>query len=159
MALYYAIDQMRPLRGKLEIRLVRLAIAVGRGFSTECRHHVANPSLIVGGLYLIRSSKDMATVSPILFPIAWRMSARTGNLCVPSPRAMNELRNGWPSILPLTFTKPRVPKNLTESGQTTYVQPPFWVLFCNLAENSLSNFISEPILFCPNYNEQALNIG
>jgi hypothetical protein len=75
--------------------------------------------LIVGGIYLIRSSRDMATVSPTSFPIAWRMSARTGSLCVPLPRAMNELRKGWPLILPLTFTNPRVPKNLTESGQTT----------------------------------------
>ncbi len=68
----------------------------------------------------MRSSRDMATVSPTSFPIAWRMSARTGSLCVPLPRAMNELRKGWPLILPLTFTNPRVPKNLTESGHTTY---------------------------------------
>jgi hypothetical protein len=32
---------------------------------------------------------------------------------------MNELRKGCPSILPLTFTRPRVSKNLTELGQTT----------------------------------------
>jgi hypothetical protein len=74
---------------------------------------------LVGGSYSIRSSKDIATVSPTVFPIAWRMFARTGSLCVPSPRAMNELRKGCRSILPLTFTKPRVPKNLTELGQTT----------------------------------------
>src|SRR6202030_3115023 len=105
-----------------EHRRTRPILAVGKD-PPQCRHHVANPSLIVGGIYLIRSSKDMATVSPTSFPIAWRMSARTGSLCVPLPRAMNELRKGWPLILPLTLTNPRVPKNLTESGQTTYVQP------------------------------------
>ena len=40
--------------------------------------------------------------------------------------------------MPLTLTRPCVPKNLTEFGQTTYVQPPLW-LFCNLAENDLFN--------------------
>jgi hypothetical protein len=58
----------------------------------------AHGRLGIGGIYLIRFSKDMATVSPTVFPIAWRMSARTGSLCVPSPSAMNELRKGWPSI-------------------------------------------------------------
>src|SRR6516165_1626427 len=46
---------------------------------------------------------------------------------------MNELRNGWPSTVPATFTSPRVPKNLTDSGQMTYTQPP--ALFRNLAVN------------------------
>ena len=31
---------------------------------------------------------------------------------------MNELRNGWPSTMPRTFTSPRVPKNAAESGIT-----------------------------------------
>ena len=67
----------------------------------------------------IRSSKNMTTLSPTSYPIAWRISAFTGSLCVPSPRAINELRKGCPSTLPLTFTNPRVPKNSTELGQTT----------------------------------------
>src|SRR5579872_7426219 len=89
----------------------------------------------------MRSSSDMVTVSPTSLPIARRTSAFTGSLCLPSPRAINELRKGCPSILPLTFTKPRVPKNLTEFGQITYVQPPLAELFCNLAENFLSSFM------------------
>src|SRR5882762_9158689 len=57
---------------------------------------------------------------------------------------MNELRKGWPSILPVTLTRPRVPKNLTDSGQTTYVQPPFAGLFCKVATNFLfSNCASD----------------
>src|SRR5882762_9193429 len=42
----------------------------------------------------MRSSSNTLTVSPTFFPMACRMSAFTGSLCVPSPRAMNELRNG-----------------------------------------------------------------
>ena len=53
------------------------------------------------------------------FPIAARMSPATGSLCRPSPRAMNELRNGCPSIVPRTLTSPRVPKNSAEPGMTT----------------------------------------
>ena len=52
-------------------------------------------------------------------PIARRISAVTGSLCVPSPRAMNELRNGCPSTVPRTFTRPRVPKNSAEPGICT----------------------------------------
>src|SRR5262249_43444065 len=39
-----------------------------------------------------------------------------GSMCLPFPIAMNELRNGYPSIVPRIFTRPLVPKNLTESG-------------------------------------------
>lgn len=42
----------------------------------------------------IRSSKRTVTVSPSSFPIALRTSAFMGSLCVPSPIAINELRNG-----------------------------------------------------------------
>ena len=42
-----------------------------------------------------------------------------GSMCVPSPRAMKELRRGWPSTVPATFTGPLVPKKVTESGRTT----------------------------------------
>ena len=59
------------------------------------------------------------TTSPALFPIVFRISALTGSLWVPSPRAMNELENGWPSIVPRTFTSPFVPKTSTDRGQTT----------------------------------------
>src|SRR5262249_10808551 len=55
-----------------------------------------------------------------------------------SPKAMNELRNGWPSTVPRTLIKPRVPKNAAESGITTYVQPPFAGDFCSFALNCLS---------------------
>ena len=34
------------------------------------------------------------------------------------PLAINELRNGWPLIVPRTFTRPRVRKNLTDSSHT-----------------------------------------
>lgn len=43
--------------------------------------------------------------------------SRAVYLCI--AQSINELRKGCRSILPLTFTKPRVPKNLTELGQTT----------------------------------------
>ena len=36
-------------------------------------------------------------MSPTSLPIVRRTSALTGSLCVPSPRAMNEPRNGCPS--------------------------------------------------------------
>jgi len=51
---------------------------------------------------------------------------------------MKELRNGWPSIVPRTFTRPFVPKNEAESGITTYVQPPLAGDFCSFALNFLS---------------------
>src|ERR1700676_2139447 len=94
----------------------------------------------------MRSSNNTVTVSPTFFPIACRTSALTGSLCLPLPRAINELRNGWPSIFPLTLTRPRVPKNLTESGQTTKVQPPFLELFCSLAVNVFFTIFGFPIL-------------
>src|SRR6266567_8390951 len=87
----------------------------------------------------IRSCKTTVTVSSASLPIALRTSALTGSLWVPSPMAMNELRKGWPSIVPRTFTSPRVPKNSTDSGQTTYVQPPFDGLLLSLALNCLFN--------------------
>src|ERR1700676_648906 len=58
-----------------------------------------------------------------------------GSLWVPSPSAMNELANGWPSTVPRTLTRPRVPKKAAESGITTYVQPPLLSLFCSFAVN------------------------
>ena len=42
--------------------------------------------------------KSTSTVSPTFFPIARRRSAFTGSMCVPSPMAMNELRNECSSI-------------------------------------------------------------
>ncbi len=69
--------------------------------------------------YFIRSSNRTVTLSPTSLPMIRLISAFIGSICVPSPIAMNELRNGRPSILPLTLTSPRVPKNLTDSGQTT----------------------------------------
>ena len=42
----------------------------------------------------IRSSNRTLTVSPASFPMAWRILVLTGSLCVPSPIAINELRNG-----------------------------------------------------------------
>jgi hypothetical protein len=45
-------------------------------------------------------------------------------------QAMNELRNGWPSMVPRTLTRPRVLKNAAESGIITYVQPPLAGDFC-----------------------------
>ena len=59
------------------------------------------------------------TVSPSPLPIALRTSAFTGSLWVPSPSAMKELRNGWPSTVPRTLTRPRVPKNSADCGHTT----------------------------------------
>src|SRR6266481_5268752 len=58
-----------------------------------------------------------------------------GSLWVPSPSAMNELANGWPSTVPRTLTRPRVPKKAAESGMITYVQPPLLSLFCSFAVN------------------------
>ncbi len=87
----------------------------------------------------IRFRKSTVTRLPASFPIAARTSAFIGSMCLPSPMAMNELRNGWPSIVPRTFTRPRVPKNATDSGQITYVQPPLPGCFCNMALNRLFN--------------------
>src|ERR1700704_4177471 len=58
-----------------------------------------------------------------------------GSLWVPSPSAMNELANGWPSTVPRTLTRPRVPKKAAESGMITYVQPPLLSFFCSFAVN------------------------
>src|ERR1035441_8695714 len=58
---------------------------------------------------------------------------------------MNELWNGTPSMVPRTLTRPRVPKNSTDGGQTTYVQPPLLGLFCNLAVKRLFNIASDSL--------------
>src|SRR5262249_26961647 len=71
------------------------------------------------GYLSIRSCSNTLTLWPASFPMAFRTAAVTGSLCVPSPIAMNELWNACPSMVPRTFTRPRVPKNLTESGMTT----------------------------------------
>ena len=57
---------------------------------------------------------------------------------------MNELWNGWPSMVPRTLTRPLVPKNSTDSGQIRYVQPPLASLCTKVAVNSL--FIGLPPL-------------
>jgi hypothetical protein len=76
------------------------------------------------------------TASPASLQIAFRMLALTGSVCVPSPIAVNELRKPCPSIVASTFTSPRVRKNATETGITTYVQPPFALLLRRVAVNS-----------------------
>src|SRR5437773_5078684 len=57
---------------------------------------------------------------------------------------MKELWNGTPSMRPLTLTSPRVPKNFTDWGQTTYTQPPGFGLRRNLALNETSR---RPVFF------------
>jgi hypothetical protein len=42
---------------------------------------------------------------------------------------MNALSNGWPSIVPRTFTSPFVPKNSAEPSMTTYVHAPLFSPF------------------------------
>ena len=51
------------------------------------------------------------TVSPSCLSSTRRRSALIGSLCVPSPSGMKELRKSWPSTVPATLTRPRVPKN------------------------------------------------
>src|SRR5258708_38686087 len=79
----------------------------------------------------------MVTLSPTSLAMPARSSALIGNLCVPLPTAMNELLNGRPSTVPLTFTSPRVLKYCAEPGMTTYVHPPLLGLRCNFAVNVL----------------------
>src|ERR1700722_12376045 len=67
----------------------------------------------------ILSSSVTLTVSPGALAIARRISAFTGSLCLPSPNAINELWNGNPSMVPFTFTSPRVPKKAADLGQMT----------------------------------------
>ena len=64
--------------------------------------------------------------------------ALIGSLWVPSPIAMHELWNGWPSTVPRTLTRPLVPTNSTESGSTTWVHPALPGLCCMVARNSPS---------------------
>jgi transposase len=71
-----------------------------------------------GSRQLSRWSRCTRTASPGTLPIARRRAAFTGSLCVPSPSAMNELWNGWPSTVPRTLTSPRVPKNSADPGIT-----------------------------------------
>ena len=66
-----------------------------------------------------RSAITTCTGSPSALPMAVRPAALTGSLWVPSPMAMNDESKGWPSTVPRTFTRPRVPKNSTERGHTT----------------------------------------
>src|ERR1700729_1832280 len=107
-------------------------------FTTEAIEFAETESLCypTGGSYSdIRSSRMTLPESPTFLPIAFKISAFIGSLCVPLPSAMKELRNSWPSTVPRTFTKPRVSKNSTDWGQTTKVQPPFFGLFWIFAVN------------------------
>src|SRR4051794_10993509 len=52
---------------------------------------------------------------------------------------MKELSNGWPSTVPRTLTRPRVPKNSAEPGICTYVQPPGAPLSSRVAVTSVSS--------------------
>src|SRR5260370_22245806 len=79
----------------------------------------------------------MVTLSPVCLAMLARSSALMGNLCVTLPRAMNDLLNGRPSTVPLTFTNPRVLKYCAEPGMTTYVHPPLLGLRRNFAVNVL----------------------
>jgi len=85
------------------------------------------------GYIASRSVRWTVTVSPSSFPICFRSSDLIGNLCVPSPRAMKEVWNGWPSTVPFTFTRPLVWKYSGDPSITTYVHPPLFGLFCNTA--------------------------
>ena len=53
-----------------------------------------------------RSVSVTVTVSPASLPIVRRTSAVTGSLWRPSPRAMNDVRTGTPSIVAATLTRP-----------------------------------------------------
>ena len=63
-------------------------------------HTLSSPGcktlFFVGGIYSIRSSKDMATVSPTVFPIAWRMSARTGSFMCAITQSHERTAKGVP---------------------------------------------------------------
>ena len=107
-------DARRPARdraGRMPAASTRSRSACSRG----SRRRWAAPT----GASASRSSSCTITASPFSLPIAFRTPALTGNLCVPSPIAMNELRKSCPSIFPRILTKPRVPKNSAESGITT----------------------------------------
>ena len=60
------------------------------------------------------------------------------------PKPVKELWKGTPSTVPRTFTKPRVPKNSTEPGQTTYAHPPGLPLFSKVAVKRLLSHFSLP---------------
>src|SRR5262249_16715896 len=106
--------------------------------------------VVVDGVELVRvhtrSTRRTTTSSPASFWIAFRISALIGSMWVPSPSAMNQLRNGWPSTVPRAFPSPRVPKYSAEPGITTYVQPPFWPLCRSVDVNSLSSWVMNSIL-------------
>src|SRR4051794_11505894 len=89
----------------------------------------------------MRSSRRTRTVSPAALPMAFRTSALTGSLCVPSPSAMNALSNGSPSMVPRTLTRPRVPKNSAEPSICTYVCAPFASPLRSGAVNSVSMWV------------------
>lgn len=79
--------------------------------------------------YFNRALSTIVTRSPASLPILRRVSALIGSMCSPPPIAINELAKGCPSMVPLTFTKPRVPKNSADSGHKTYVHSPLRELF------------------------------
>jgi predicted RNase H-like nuclease len=136
--------------------------AVGNGTGLSCpgtRHDAHRTSHGPGGRQLLGveiveyelqssslCSKRTVTASPACFEMAERTSVLIGSLWRPSPSAMNELRKGYPSTVPLTFTKPRVPKYSAEFGMTTYVHPPLFWLFSSVAVNSLHKLLMGPLL-------------
>ena len=69
------------------------------------------------GVIVRRSSIRTTTSSPTDLPIARCTDALTGSRWRPSPWAMNEDSNGSPSIVPRTFTSPRVPKTSADRSQ------------------------------------------
>ena len=59
--------------------------------------------------------------------------------------------NGTPSIFPRTLTSPRDPKNSTDAGQMTKVQPPLFELFWSLALKRLFNIQNTPFVILRAY--------
>ena len=95
------------------------SISALRKFSYPCP-----PTSIVMPLYAAIRDRGVSMVpvsDPFDVPLVemrfayHRLPCALGSLCVPSPIAMKELWKGWPSIVPRTLTRPRVPKKSTAS--------------------------------------------
>src|SRR3712207_9012836 len=72
---------------------------------------------------LRRAVRWMVTSSPSVFPIARRTLAATGNLCVPSPRAMNAPSRSEEHTSELQSRQYLVCRLLLEKKKITYIIP------------------------------------
>jgi hypothetical protein len=125
LAAYHLVDDpaIHAAQERRRHHINRRLSAAHRARNAPLLDLLAISDLEIGAVDIIIESLAAEAVPPA-DPLVLQLLGAAGQpelaaLCVPSPRAMNEPRNGCPSIVPRTLTRPRVPKYSAEPGICT----------------------------------------